>query len=86
MAEQIYTKGIIRSASDTKKVFRASTQTLATCYYDSYIDRYCVEGYMTEWKTRDVVSSEGWDFVDGTQTLYNGTTAENIIIDNDRDD
>lgn len=79
-------KGIIRSAADTTTVLRESDGVTATCYHDSYTDTYCVAGYMTEWVDRSAVTEAGWDFVDGTQTLYNGTTAENIIIDNDRDD
>lgn len=73
-------RGIIRSSADTMQVMN-STGDIKTCYYDSYKDTYCIPQYSTEWVSRAAISADGWRFIEGVETLYDGSTAQQIAVD-----
>jgi hypothetical protein len=59
------------------------------CYHDtnSTYDRYIIPSHPSmQWVSRSDISNMGYRFVDGTETLYNGSTPEQIVIDDDSTD
>ena len=59
------------------------------CYHDtnSTYDRYIIPSHQSmQWVSRSGISNMGYRFVDGTETLYNGSTPEQIVIDDDSTD
>lgn len=71
--------GIIR---ETLNVFSALSGMI-DCYYDSYSDEYCIPNVTSEWVPRASISSLGYRFVDGIETLYDGVEEVEVVTDSD---
>lgn len=82
------TRGIIRNEStDIVKVFNPSYVTEPiSCYHDSYSNTYCIPTYTEVWMTKQGINDIGWRFVDGEDTLYDGTTQVEVVADSDPSD
>lgn len=74
--------GIIR---ETLKIFTVQSGMI-DCYYDSYSNEYCIPTITSEWVSRSDISSLGYRFVDGIETLYDGNETIEVITDNDDTD
>lgn len=74
--------GIIR---ETLNVFSALSGMI-DCYYDSYSDEYCIPNVTSEWVSRASISSLGYRFVDGIETLYDGVEEVEVVTDSDDTD
>ena len=76
--------GVIR---DTKLVFKpGNTLTLENCYYDSYIDKYCIPEITSYWTDKHQIEDDGYTFVDGVITAYRGYTETVLVYDIDNED
>lgn len=74
--------GIIR---ETLNVF-STLSGMIDCYYDSYSDEYCIPNVTSEWVPRSFISSLGYRFVDGIETLYDGVEEVEVVTDSDDTD
>lgn len=76
--------GVIR---DTKLVFKpGDTLILDHCYYDSYIDKYCIPEITDYWTEKHQIEDGGYTFVDGVLTAYRGDTEVALVYDIDHED
>ena len=76
-----HNNGVIR---DTKLVFKpGDTLTLDHCYYDSYIDKYCIPEITSYWVDKHQIEDDGYTFVDGILTAYRGEAEVSLVYDID---
>jgi len=81
--------GLIKETLSVFKPDADPYEGVIECYHDtnSTYDRYIIPSHPSmQWVSRSDISNMGYRFVDGTETLYNGSTPEQIVIDDDSTD
>lgn len=76
------------------QVFNPSvSESIIDCYCDTKDDPehpenfiYCIPSITENWVSRSDISALGYRFVDGTDTLYDGETTQEVVYDDDDTD